>query len=53
MTLISRERRQEFTFSLTFPKGGTQALVIEAWTYADAEQQIAKLYPGAKLNWII
>ena len=53
MTLIRREHRQEFTFSLTFAKGGTQALTIEAWSYADAEAEIAKRYPGAKLNWII
>lgn len=52
-TLIRRERKIEFTFSLTFAKGGTQALTIEAWNYADAEAKIAKIYPGAKINWII
>lgn len=52
-TLIRRERLIEFTFSLTHAKGGTEALTIEAWSYAEAESKIAKLYPGAKLNWII
>ena len=51
--LIRRERLIEFTFSLTYAKGGTESLTIKAWSYSDAEGKIAKLYPGAKLNWII
>ena len=52
-TLIRRERLQEFTFSLTYAKGGTESLTIQAWSYADAEEKIAKLYPQSKINWII
>jgi hypothetical protein len=47
------ERKQEFTFSLTHANGGTEALTIWAWSYADAQTQIAQRYPGAKINWII
>lgn len=51
--LIRRERLIEFTFSLTHAKGGTEALTIKAWSYADAQAKIAAAYPGSTINWIL
>jgi hypothetical protein len=44
---------REFTFSLTYAGGGTEALVIEAESETEARKAIQKIYPSARLNWII
>ena len=53
MTPIAHITRREFVFSLKFPSGATEALVIKAWSYEDAKSQIANIYPDATINWII
>jgi hypothetical protein len=52
---LERKRRQEseFTFSLTYSNGGTEALTMMGLSRADAEGKIAQTYPGATLNWIL
>lgn len=44
---------REFTFSLTYEAGGTEALVLTADSEDAAKAEIARRYPGAKLNWIL
>jgi hypothetical protein len=46
-------QNREFTFSLTYASGGTEALIIEAANEAQARELIANIYPGAVINWIL
>ncbi len=47
------QRKREFVFSLTYAKGGTESLTICAWSLDEAKTEIARIYPGAVLNWIL